>query len=129
MVLIVDDFADARELMSDYLRYWGYQVAEAADGAEAMMRAEGLQPDVILMDMSMPVVDGWEATRFLKANAKTQHIPIIALTSHALIGSSDPAFQAGCDAFLARPCPPQRVLAEVQRLTRKAKPRPTAPAK
>ncbi len=126
MVLIVDDFADARELLGDYLKHWGYSIAEAVDGADAMMRAEGLQPDVILMDMSMPVVDGLEATRFLKANARTRHIPIIALTSHALIGSSDPAFRAGCDAFLARPCPPQRVLAEVQRWTRKAKRRPTA---
>ena len=98
-------------------------VVEAADGSEAMLRAESIQPDVILMDMSMPIVDGWEATRFLKANPRTRHIPIVALTSHALMGSSDPAFQAGCDAFLARPCPPQRVLAEVQRLTRKTKPR------
>jgi two-component system cell cycle response regulator DivK len=129
LILIVDDFADARELMGDYLRHWGYQVAEAADGSEAMIRAESIQPDVILMDMSMPIVDGWEATRFLKANPKTQHIPIVALTSHALIGSSDPAFQAGCDAFLARPCPPQRVLAEVQRLTRKSKTRDAVRAK
>ncbi|HTJ41480.1 MAG TPA: response regulator [Kofleriaceae bacterium] len=125
-VMIVDDFEDARELMGELLRHWGFDVIECADGSEAMSRAETDQPDVILMDMSMPVVDGWEATRYLKQNARTQHIPIIALTSHALIGSSDPAFQAGCDAFLARPCPPQRVLEEVKRMLRKSKPRPTA---
>lgn len=128
VVMIVDDFQDARELMGDLLRHWGFQVVECADGAEAMIQAEAKQPDVILMDMSMPVVDGWEATRWLKQNARTSHIPIIALTSHALIGSSDPAFQAGCDAFLARPCPPQRVLDEVQRALRKSKPRPVANA-
>lgn len=128
VVMIVDDFEDARELMGDLLRHWGFEVIACVDGSEAMTEAESKQPDVILMDMSMPVVDGWEATRWLKQNPRTAHIPIIALTSHALIGSSDPAFQAGCDAFLARPCPPQRVLEEVQRALRKSKQRPVARA-
>jgi two-component system cell cycle response regulator DivK len=115
LVLIADDFADSRDMMGDYLRHWGYDVAGAADGAEAIRRAEELLPDVILMDLSMPIVDGWEATRRLKAGKRTAHIPIIALTSHALTGASDPALAAGCDAFVVRPCPPDRVLAEVER--------------
>jgi CheY-like chemotaxis protein len=123
IVMIVDDFDDARALMGDFLRHGGYTVIEAVDGADAMSRAEAEQPDVILMDMSMPVVDGCEATRWIKANPRTAHIPIIALTSHALIGSSDPAFQAGCDAFLARPCASQRVLEEVEHMLRRARPR------
>ena len=120
-ILVVDDFDDARELMGEYLRRAGYDVATAIDGAEAMSRAEALQPDAILMDLSMPVVDGMDATRWLKANQRTRHIPIIALTSHAMIGSSDPAFQAGADGFIERPCPPQRVLDELRRVLRKTK--------
>jgi CheY-like chemotaxis protein len=104
-------------MIGDYLRHWGYEVAEAADGLEAIRRAEELQPDIILMDLSMPVVDGWQATRELKRNRRTAHIPIIALTSHALVGAAAPAIAAGCDAFVVRPCRPDRVLAEVERLT------------
>ena len=120
-VLVVDDFDDARELMGEYLRRAGYDVDTAVDGAEAMSRALAVQPDAILMDLSMPVVDGMDATRWLKSNERTRHIPIIALTSHALIGSSDPAFQAGADGFIERPCPPQRVLDELRRVLRKTK--------
>ena len=120
LVLIADDFRDSRDMMGDYLRFWGYTVVEAADGGEAIRRAEELSPDVILMDLSMPVVDGWQATRRLKASAHTQHVPIIALTSHALEGAATPALEAGCDAFVVRPCSPDRVLAEVERVLERA---------
>ncbi len=80
LVLVVDDFADAREMYGEYLKFCGFRVAEAQNGVEAIDKAKRLKPDLILMDLSMPVVDGWEATRRLKADASTKGIPVVALT-------------------------------------------------
>jgi CheY-like chemotaxis protein len=116
LVLIVDDFADAREMIHEYLEYSGFRAAEAVNGEEAIQKAHALGPDLILMDLSLPVIDGWEATRRLKKDPKTAHIPIIALTGHALSGYADGARAAGCDAFVAKPCLPEDVVREVRAL-------------
>jgi CheY-like chemotaxis protein len=116
LVLVVDDFLDAREMYSQYFEFSGFRVAEAANGAEAVEKAIDLSPHVILMDLSMPGMDGWEATRRLKADSRTRNIPIIALTGHALTGFEQSARQAGCDAFVTKPCLPDALVAEVRRL-------------
>lgn len=110
LVLVVDDFEDARVLYGEYLVFCGYEVAEAVNGNEAIAKATALKPDVILMDLSMPLVDGWEATRRLKADARTKDIPIMALTGHAMAGHADSARSAGCDAVVTKPCLPQDLL-------------------
>ena len=116
MVLIVDDFDDNRQMYAEYLTYCGFRVEQACDGQEAVDRAIALLPDVIVMDLSLPVLDGWEATRRLKGDARTRHIPVVALTGHALEGHSQGAREAGCDAFLAKPCLPEKLLETVERM-------------
>lgn len=116
LVLVVDDYQDAREMCSEYLTFSGFRVAEARDGFEALEKAFELRPDVILMDLSLPGMDGWEATRRLKKDDRTRKIPVIALTGHALAGHSDGAKQAGCDSFLTKPCLPDAMVAEVRRM-------------
>src|SRR5712691_10524249 len=93
-VLLVDDYPDARSMYSEYLAYAGFEVLQASNGVEALEQAFGSHPDIILMDLSLPIMDGWEATRRLKADPRTAAIPVVALTSHALAGSSDGARQA-----------------------------------
>jgi CheY-like chemotaxis protein len=116
LVLVVDDFEDNRAMYAVYLAYSGYDVIEAADGVEAVEIAGSRLPDIIVMDLSLPIMDGWEATRRLKADPRTGHIPIIALTGHALAGHSRDAHDAGCDAFLAKPCLPEMLVEKVQEL-------------
>ena len=115
-VLLVDDYPDAREMYSEYLEFCGFEVVEAENGMEALQRAIDENPDIILMDLSLPVMDGWEATRRLKANARTKDIPVVALTGHALAGHSKGAREAGCDSFLAKPCLPDQLVAEIKRM-------------
>ena len=109
-VLIVDDFEDNRSMYAEYLRYAGLDVVEARDGAEAIEMARTEMPDLVVMDLSLPVIDGWEATRRIKHDPATREIPIIALTGHALEGHSQGAREAGCDWFLAKPCLPETLL-------------------
>src|SRR6185369_4043503 len=116
LVLVVDDYEDAREMYAEYLQYSGFRVAEARTGVEAMEKAFELVPDLILMDLSLPVMDGWEATRRLKADARTKAIPVVALTGHALAGHSEGARKAGCDAFVTKPCLPDALVLEVRRV-------------
>jgi two-component system, cell cycle response regulator DivK len=116
LVLVVDDFLDAREMYAEYFLFSGFRVAEAANGAEALAKAIELSPQVILMDLSMPGMDGWEATRRLKSDTRTKDIPVIALTGHALTGFQESAKLAGCDAFVTKPCLPDTLVAEVRRL-------------
>ena len=113
LVLIVDDFQDARELYCEYLTFCGYRVAEAQNGAEAIKKAIKLTPDLILMDLSMPVVDGWEATRRLKADGRTRTIPVVALTGHAMAGHAESARAAGCDLVVTKPCLPQDLVTKI----------------
>ena len=115
-VLLVDDYPDAREMYSEYLQYSGYEVIEAATGIEALKLAIDDKPDIILMDLSLPVMDGWEATRRLKADDRTARIPVVALTGHALAGISEGAKKAGCDAFVTKPCLPEDLVHEIKRI-------------
>jgi len=116
LVLVVEDYQDAREMYSAYLQFSGYRVEEATNGLEAIEKAIELTPDIILMDLALPKVDGWEATKRLKSDPRTRHIPIVALTGHALAGFAEGAREAGCDAFVTKPCLPDALVAEIRRM-------------
>jgi len=116
LILVVDDYKDAREMYAEYLQFSGFRVAEARNGNEAVAQAFSLRPDLILMDLSLPGMDGWEATRVLKADERTKHIPVVALTGHALAGASEGARRAGCDSFVTKPCLPDDLVVEVRRM-------------
>lgn len=115
-VLIVEDNEDNRIVYSTILRHHGFRVSEALDGEEGISKAREELPDIILMDISIPVIDGWEVTQTLKRDELTRHIPVVALTAHAMPGDRERAIAVGCDGYLAKPCEPRAVLAEVNRL-------------
>lgn len=115
LVLVVDDMADGREICAEYLTYHRYRVATAADGFEALDKAFALLPDIILMDLSLPGLDGWEATRRLKNDDRTRLIPVIALTAHALSSARDEALAAGCDAVVTKPVLPRELEQAIRR--------------
>ena len=114
LVLVVDDFEDNRAMYVEYLQFQGFRVAEAVNGQEAVERTQGLLPLVIVMDLSLPVMDGWEATRQIKADPRTKHIRVIALTGHAEPAHAKKALDAGCDDFVAKPCLPENLLAKIR---------------
>ena len=116
LVLVVEDYQDAREMYAAYLQFSGFDVAEAGNGVEAIEMTQALLPDIVLMDLALPRMDGWEATRRLKNDERTRHIPIVALTGHALAGHAEGARDAGCDAFVTKPCLPDALVAEIKRL-------------
>jgi two-component system cell cycle response regulator DivK len=116
LILVVDDVADNRDIYTQYLVHEGFQVASAGDGQEAVDKAMQLAPDLIVMDLSLPVMDGWEATRRLKQNGITRRIPVIALTAHAQAEVAATAGEAGCDCFLTKPCPPDELAREIVRM-------------
>jgi CheY-like chemotaxis protein len=109
VVLVVDDVEDTREMYLEYLSFAGFRVAGAADGEAAIDAARKLQPAVIVMDLSLPRLDGWEATRILKSDPSTCDIPIIVLTGHAEPACRDEATLAGCDRFVTKPALPNEV--------------------
>jgi two-component system, cell cycle response regulator DivK len=113
MILVVDDFEDNRVMYVEYLQFQGFRVAEAVNGADAVARTIELLPALVVMDLSLPVMDGWEATRRLKSNPLTQHIVIIALSGHAEAAHAKRALDAGCDDFVAKPCLPENLLAKI----------------
>jgi CheY-like chemotaxis protein len=115
-VLIVEDNEDNRIVYSTMLRHFGFAVDEAENGAEGILKARSNLPDVILMDIAIPLVDGWEAVQRLKKDPTTAHIPIVALTAHAMPADRERAIQVGCDGYLAKPCEPRAVVEEVKRL-------------
>jgi CheY-like chemotaxis protein len=114
-ILVVADSADNREMYAAYLTFQGLEVVEAANGTEALEHAFARPPDLVVMDLSLPGVDGWQATRLLKADPRTKDIPVIAVTGHALAGAPERAAEAGCDGFLTKPCLPEDLLREIQR--------------
>ena len=114
-VLLVEDNEDNLVVYRTILEHVGFRVLEARDGEEGVSRAKENLPDLILMDISIPKIDGWEATQRLKADDNTKAIPIIALTAHALEEDRQKALQAGCDGYLAKPVEPRRVVQEVER--------------
>jgi CheY-like chemotaxis protein len=114
LVLLAEDFEDARELYRDYLEFSGFAVQTVSNGREAIDQAVALLPDVILMDASMPVLDGWQATKEIKANPVTKHIPVLALTAHAFDDARQEARAVGCDGFVTKPCLPDDLVAKVR---------------
>jgi CheY-like chemotaxis protein len=116
MVLIVDDVQDNRTIYVLFLKHSGFRIAEAENGEEALGKASALLPDVIVMDLSLPVMDGWEATRRLKRDARTKKIPVIALTGHALPEHARAAREAGCDLVITKPCLPDQLMDAIRRI-------------
>ena len=114
-LLLVEDNEDNRIIYTTVLRHLGYEVFEAQDGVEAVELARTVQPDLILMDISIPRLDGWEATRILRGDPRTSAIPIIALTAHALADDRERASEVGFSAYLAKPIEPRVVVAEIRR--------------
>jgi len=115
-ILLVEDNEMNRDMLSRRLSRKGHEVFIAVDGAEGVDMALSKTPDLILMDMSLPVLDGWEATRQLKATAETKHIPVIALTAHAMAGDREKCFAAGCDEYDTKPVEFPRLLGKIDRL-------------
>lgn len=118
-ILVVEDDEMNRDSLTRLLRRRGYEMLTACDGLEGVMVGQSEMPDLILMDMSLPVLDGWEATRRLKAAPKTQAIPIIALTAHAMAADRDKALAAGCDDYDSKPIDLKRLLPKIEALLRR----------
>jgi CheY-like chemotaxis protein len=124
-VLLVEDNEESREGLSRYLRRNGYEILFAVDGRQAVDVARASVPDLILIDLSLPVLDGWEATRQLKAGSVTREIPVIALTAHAMAGDRERALEAGCDDYDTKPIDFPRLLTRIESLLeKKAQPAP-----
>ncbi|MBT9466686.1 response regulator [Hydrogenophaga sp.] len=115
-ILLVEDNELNRDMLSRRLIRRGYEIVMAVDGAEALTGAARERPDLILMDMSLPKIDGWEATRRLKADPTLCAIPVIALTAHAMTGDRERALEAGCDEFDTKPIEFERLVAKMERL-------------
>jgi two-component system cell cycle response regulator DivK len=114
LILVVEDQEDNRRIMRDLLTSAGYEVMEAVTGEDGVSAAERHRPDLILMDIQLPGLDGYEATRQIKANPDLEHIPIIVVTSYALSGDDVKAFEAGCNAYVSKPFSPRALLAKIR---------------
>ena len=115
LVLVIDDAEDNREVYVQFFQFQGWRTATASDGKEGLDKAQALKPDVIVLDLSLPVMDGWEVARRLKSNRVTKAIPVLALTGHALDGSRKKALAAGVDEYLTKPCLPADLAATIRR--------------
>jgi two-component system cell cycle response regulator DivK len=113
-ILVVEDQADNRQILRDLLGNAGYELMEAENGAQALSAVAAQRPDLILMDIQLPVMDGYEATRRIKADPALNAIPIIVVTSYALSGDEGKAREAGCDAYVTKPYSPRQLLATIQ---------------
>jgi len=113
-ILLVDDDIHNQKIFETVLRHSGFRVRMAANGEEALREARADLPDLILMDLSIPVIDGWECSRQLKADPATRHIIILALTAHAMRGDQERALAAGCDGYLSKPISPKKLVEEVK---------------
>ena len=122
--MLVEDNEMNRDMLSRRLLRKGYEVVIAADGGEGLEKARAESPDLILMDMSLPVVDGWEVTRRLKAEPRTRGIPVIALTAHVMAGDEEKARSAGCDDFDTKPVELPRLLTKIEGLLQRSRPAP-----
>jgi two-component system, cell cycle response regulator DivK len=112
-ILVVEDQEDNRQILRDLLASSGFLMIEAHDGEQALAMARSQRPDLILMDIQLPVVDGYEATRSIKRDPELKHIPVIAVTSYALSGDEELAREAGCDAYVAKPYSTRHLLAKI----------------
>jgi CheY-like chemotaxis protein len=115
-LLLVEDNEESRDALSRRLQRTGYEVLTAVDGQQGIEAVRAGSPDLVLMDMSLPVLDGWQATRQLKADPQTRHIPVIALTAHAMAGDREKALAAGCDEYETKPVEFDRLLGKIQGL-------------
>jgi len=115
-ILLVEDNEMNRDMLTRRLERKGYEVVIAVDGQAGIDMASSTTPDIILMDLSLPVIDGWEATRKIKADPATQSIPVIALTAHAMAGDEQKALQAGCDDYDTKPIDLKRLLGKIENL-------------
>ena len=113
-ILVVEDQEDNRQILRDLLGNAGYELTEAENGEEAIAAVDRRRPDLILMDIQLPVMDGYEATRRIRTNPDLRSVPIIAVTSYALAGDEDKAFAAGCDGYVTKPYSPRDLLAKVR---------------
>jgi two-component system cell cycle response regulator DivK len=113
-ILVVEDQEDNRQILRDLLTSGGFDMIEAENGADAITAAETNRPDLILMDIQLPILDGYEATRRIKANPDLKSIPIIVVTSYALSGDEDKARRAGCDDYVAKPFSPRELLKKIK---------------
>jgi CheY-like chemotaxis protein len=125
-ILLVEDNEMNRDMLSRRLSRKGFEVLIAVDGQEGIEKTLAETPDLVLMDMSLPVLDGWEATRRLKAATATRHIPIIALTAHAMSGDREKTLDAGCDDYDTKPIELPRLLAKIEALLKTAREGPQA---
>ena len=123
-ILLVEDNEMNRDMLSRRLQRQGYEVIIAVDGQQGVAMAQSEAPDLVLMDMSLPGLDGWEATRQLKAEPGTRGIPVIALTAHAMAGDRQKALSAGCDDFDTKPVELPRLLTKIQALLQRSRPAP-----
>ena len=114
LILVIEDQEDNRRILWDLLTSVDYEVIEAVDGLEGVSAAETHNPDLILLDVQLPGIDGYEATRRIKANSNLRNIPIIVVTSYALSGDDAKAFEAGCDAYVAKPYSPRELLKKIR---------------
>jgi two-component system, cell cycle response regulator DivK len=121
LVLVADDMEDIRDMYAHYLSGQGFRPELACTGLEALSKASVLHPDVIVMDLNMPELDGWEATRRLKSSDITRAIPVIALTGLAVSQSKQAALEAGCDGYLTKPCFPDTLADEIRRVLRRVR--------
>ena len=115
-ILVIEDQEDNRAILRDLLTAVGFSVSEAVNGAEGIIKAEAETPDLIVMDIQMPIMDGYEATRRIKADPALKAIPIVAVTSYALSGDEAKARDAGCDDYIAKPYSPRQMLAKVREI-------------
>ena len=113
-ILVVEDQEDNRQILRDLLANAGYEMIEAEDGEQALVKVVEHKPDLILMDIQLPLLDGYEATRRIKADPELKHIPIIVVTSYALSGDEEKARAAGCEAYVAKPYSPRALLAKIR---------------
>jgi two-component system, cell cycle response regulator DivK len=113
-ILVVEDQEDNRQILRDLLGNAGYELTEAENGEEAITAAGKQRPDLILMDIQLPIMDGYEATRLIRTNPDLRSVPIIAVTSYALAGDEDKALAAGCDGYVTKPYSPRDLLAKVR---------------
>ena len=120
LILLVEDQSELRQMYAQQLVLSGFDVIEAGNGEDAVTHTTAHFPDVVLMDLSLPILDGWEATRRLKNDERTAHIPVVALTAHDGSGELQRATRAGCDWFVPKPCPPDALVTEIRRVLARA---------
>ena len=113
-ILVIEDHEENRRLLRDLLTSFGYELIEAVTGEEGLTAAEAERPDLVLMDIQLPGIDGYETTRRIKANPSLREIPVIAVTSYALSGDDVKAFAAGCDAYVTKPFDPAELLEKIR---------------